>query len=587
MVALHSISKIASVLLVLVGLCLATQGGGNNGNGNGNGGNDIRGFTTMGGSGLLNWRASLSEDTINVHNVNSTQLLWSYTLQLNSTNSGAGGGFSSIPTGKGNDRYLYVTGWNGLLYAFDATIGSIIWQFNVSSYILAQLNGANYATGELCSRASPTIDGSDLYIGTRAGAFVIRLNRYTGVPIWAERADLNSYAVISSAVRVYDGKVYCGVASGLEQGAVQGAALTFRGSFVALNTHDGSRVFKAYMAPDNGGANNSWSGAGVWSSLAPIDEARGQIIISVGNLYQVPQYITDCAIAFENSTEFVSDPCRHALDYSESIVALDLQTGAVRWTRPVGGLDVSTSFCGIVLSGVTFVPRNPARCPPVLGGVDYDFAQSPILIPGGPATPDGKDALVVCQKSGMCYCMSAQAGQMHWARQEAPPGGNGGYEFGSATDGETLFAADNNADGRNFTLANGQVIVGIPHFSALNIATGAVIWQTPLPIPYPGAGIMQGVTYANGVVYGGSLSFLDATPTGVYRGANNTGGHLYALDARTGQILLDRKLDSKSCYTPSIINGVLYVACGYRGNRTFPPPATIYAFALPRDNDNH
>jgi polyvinyl alcohol dehydrogenase (cytochrome) len=545
-----------------------------------------RGYTSQGGSGLLNWRAALSENIINAQNVNSTQELWRFTIFPNMTIPGANGGFSSEPTSTGTDNYLYATGWNGFVYALDATRGTIYWKFNVSAYILQRLAGANYGGNELTTRASPTIDGSDLYIGTRAGAFVIRLNRFTGVPVWSTRLDLDPHALVSSAVRIYNNKAYCGVASSLEVGVAGGASLTFRGSMVALNTRDGSVVFKTYMIPDNHGANNSWSGNGVWSSLAPIDVARNQIIIAVGNLYQVPAFVHECTTATENMTDIISDPCRYPGDFGESIVALDLNTGAVRWSRPVGRVDVWTQLCGITLGGITFVPGDPLRCPPQDGGDDFDFGQAPLLIPGGSATPDGEDAMVVCQKSGMCYCLSAQAGTVHWARQEAPGGGNGGYEFGSATDGTTLFAADTNSGAEPFTLQNGQVIHGLAHFSALDIASGHVLWQTPLPVPYPGAGMMQGVSYANGVVYGGSLSFVDATPAGPDFGPSNTGGHLYALDAATGQILMDRKLDNKSCYPPSIINGVLYVACGYNFNGLFPTPATLYAFGIPHGHGN-
>jgi outer membrane protein assembly factor BamB len=143
-----------------------------------------------------------------------------------------------------------------------------------------------------------------------------------------------------------------------------------------------------------------------------------------------------------------------------------------------------------------------------------------------------------------------------------------------------LYYADCNANALNFTLKNGHVLQGLTHFGAINIKTGQIIWETPLPVPYPGPGMLQGVTYANGVVYGGSNAFLENTPEGPNFGPNN-GGHLYALDAHTGAIKLDVKLDTKSCYPPSIVNGVAYVACGYSAGLFFPPNS-LYALALPQ-----
>lgn len=549
-------------------------------------GSAARGWQNFGGSGLLNWGASTFENRINANNVASIVPLWNFTITqaMVSTIGGSSGGWSSRCTSTGG-MYLYCTSWSGGLYAFNRYNGQQIWFYNVTTFLVESIgNNFVWPGNEYASRTAPTIDGDNLYIATRAGAYLLAVNRFNGVLSWSTQIDANPFAYITSAVRVYNGKAYVGVASGLEDAVSYGVpCCNFRGKFVAVNTRDGSLVWTFYTIPDNMGQYDSWGGGSVWSSLAPIDIARNQIIISTGNLYSVPQYVKECLSVRQNySSLLISEPCRDARDYSESIVALDLDTGSLRWAYRAGGIEVWNTLCGIILEGIEISPPDLSACPSIFNGTDFDFGQAPIFVKAGPYTPDGQDALVVCQKSGICHCISAQSGTRHWIVQAAPPGGNGGFEFGSATDGINLYYGDCNSNGLNFTLQNGNILKGISHFGAIDISSGRIVWETPLPIPYPGAGLMQGVTYANGVVYGGTLAFVDLTPTGPYSGPNNTGGHFYALNAATGQVLVDMKLDSKSCYAPSIIDGIIYVPCGYAfDGGLFPVPATLYAFGLP------
>ena len=81
---------------------------------------------------------------------------------------------------------------------------------------------------------------------------------------------------------------------------------------------------------------------------------------------------------------------------TDAVVAMDLQTGAVKWVRQTTPNDSWTLGCP---------PKNadnPA-CPATLGP-DYDFSASPSL-----ATVNGRDLLVLPQKSGMALC--ARSGQ--------------------------------------------------------------------------------------------------------------------------------------------------------------------------------
>ncbi|MEV5754099.1 PQQ-binding-like beta-propeller repeat protein [Actinoallomurus sp. NPDC052308] len=72
------------------------------------------------------------------------------------------------------------------------------------------------------------------------------------------------------------------------------------------------------------------------------------------------------------------------------------------------------------------------------------------------------------------------------------------------------------------------------------------------------------LTYANGVLYGGSTS-----------------GHMYAMDAATGKILWDYKGVGSSMGGPAVVNGFAYWGNGYTASWA-TEGSMFYAFALPK-----
>ena len=102
-------------------------------------------------------------------------------------------------------------------------------------------------------------------------------------------------------------------------------------------------------------------------------------------------------------------------------------------------------------------------------------------------------------------------------------------------------------------------------WSALDVATGKVLWQTADPT----AGTIDrgSVSVANGLMYVGSNS-----------------GHMYALDTTTGKILWNFASGGSVIDGPSIVDGALYWGSGYRevagtGNNK------VYAFSLAGSKD--
>jgi polyvinyl alcohol dehydrogenase (cytochrome) len=166
------------------------------------------------------------------------------------------------------------------------------------------------------------------------------------------------------------------------------------------------------------------------------------------------------------------------------------------------------------------------------------------------------------------------------------PGGTlGGMEFGSAVDGERIYTAITNFDHTPFKVVAGAhagetVNGGI--WSALDAGTGKIIWQTPDPSSFlPLKGLMLHALW--GVGLGPGFFGVDMGPVTVANGVMFAGsmdqeGHMYGLDAHTGDILWSFASGGSVMSAPAVVDGVVYWGSGYDkgfNNNTF------YAFGLP------
>jgi polyvinyl alcohol dehydrogenase (cytochrome) len=115
-------------------------------------------------------------------------------------------------------------------------------------------------------------------------------------------------------------------------------------------------------------------------------------------------------------------------DFEDSIVALDMTSGALKWGE---------SFIGYDAVDAT--------------GPDYDFGSAPNLFTatiGGVTT----DVLGAGHKSGVYWALDPATGSLLWSTQVGPGGMDGGIEWGSATDGRRVYVAIDNSSNTPFNL---------------------------------------------------------------------------------------------------------------------------------------
>jgi polyvinyl alcohol dehydrogenase (cytochrome) len=357
---------------------------------------------------------------------------------------------------------LFIASENAEVHSLDPKTGCTHWTFKAQAGVRSALVAGAYKGGTAV-----------FFADSKANAYAVDAN--TGQQIWAQKIDDHPSAAVTGGLTYHNGRVFVPVQGLNEEG--QGGrggyqCCTFRGSLVALDANSGMQAWKTYTVaepqkrtPNKDGV-QTWgpAGGGIWAAPT-IDVKRGFVYVATGNGYaDPPQPMTD------------------------AVIAMDIQTGRVRWVNQLTKNDQWTMGCR---------PQNPDNpvCPAVMGP-DYDFSASPSL-----ATVNGRDMLVVPQKSGMMFSLDPDnEGALIWQQRIGNGSGLGG-QWGGAVDGE-----------RAYTGVSDLMSKDPGGMRALNLATGEIAWsvgpqQRLCDTSKPTCRASQGaaVTAIPGAVLSGSL----------------------------------------------------------------------------------
>lgn len=481
-----------------------------------------QGWPMFGGQNTAN-SASAGGVSISPQNVNQLKPRWIFTT---------GGDVSARAAVSGGVAYF--PDWAGNLWAVNSNNGHLIWSHQLSDYGLA---------AGTVARTSPTFDNGVLYIGTQYNpsgptGWLLAINANNGLLLWKTQPDTsNPFPVITASPVVADNTVFVGMTSNEEFAAANPSysCCSVRGSIVALNASNGAKLWQTFTAPVG------YSGAAVWGSNPVVDEARHTVFVGTGDNYSHP---TDPVFLACLAGGGVEATCLPASDHVDSILALDMSTGAIKWANRLvtwyqygvtSGSDdwnVGCDFGGI---------NCPSNLPNSPSGPDFDFASAPNEITYQTAH-GSKTILGAGQKSGIYYALDPDTGTLLWQTQVGPGSSLGGIEWGSATDGKRIYVA----------IAN---LYGIPYsagsagsWAALDPATGAILWQVADP---NGAIDLGPLAVANSVVYAPSMAGSANAPS------------MFALDAATGNILWSYAAGSSVIAGATPVNNDLYWGSGY------------------------
>ena len=416
---------------------------------------------------------------------------------------------------------VFVGSQGGHIYALDARTGCTIWSFDAGG----------------ATRTAIVIGGWPGHAGlayfTTIPGWLFALDAETGAQVWKVRVEDHVSTRLTGSPVVYSGRIYVPAAS-FEEGMSANPRYTccsFRGSLSAFDATTGARLWKRMTidAPivvlkrgQSGQEAVGPSGGSIWSSPV-IDPKRQAIYVTTGNGFSgPPQPNTD------------------------AIVALDLETGKVRWSRQVAP-DIFVPGCGSP-------PGNAKIACPDKNGPDADFGSAPILV-----HPRGRDLIVAGQKSGVVWAVDPdRRGAVVWHYRAATfdAGEFGAIVWGQAADAHNVYVP----------VSNIQAPERAGGLHAVALDTGKRAWYAPPPAPQCARG--PGCTGAQasapsvieGVVFAGSAD-----------------GILRAYSTRAGQILWSADTNgafqtingvtahggSMISAGPAIAAGMLYVNSGY------------------------
>jgi len=380
---------------------------------------------------------------------------------------------------------VFVGSAGGKVYSLDAKTGCSYWTFDAGTGV----------------RSAMTIDPAGIAYFGDAHANVYALDAATGKQIWKAQAEDYPTARVTGAPKIYEGRLYVPVASRDEWMSVDPrfACCKFRGSVVAFDAKTGKQIWKTYTITEPARPTSKtkagtqlWgpSGVGVWTSPT-IDTKRRVLYVGTGDSYSEPP-----------------------TPLSDSILALDLATGKIAWSRQLTEGDVFNGNC---------LQPKPSTCPGTIGP-DSDFGSSPILR----TLPSGKRVLIAGQKSGVVHALDPDdKGKILWQTRVGKGGMLGGIQWGPAADRDSVYVALSDVG----LIPAPEGVIPDPKqgggLFAIQLATGEKFWSVLPPesgckTPRCSPAQSAAVTVIPGVVFSGSLD-----------------GHLRAYAAKDGAILWD------------------------------------------------
>jgi polyvinyl alcohol dehydrogenase (cytochrome) len=413
---------------------------------------------------------------------------------------------------------VFIGADTGYIYSLDANTGCVYWSFKAKHGVRNAMT-VGPVKGHASSRYA-------VFFGDLKSN-VYAVDAQTGKQLWAAHVEENFTSRITATPAFHEGRLYVPLSSFEEFSA---AALTYEccksvGAVAALDANTGAVLWKTYVIPGgpkplrkNSRGVQQWGPAGgsVWNSPS-VDPVKHAIYFGTGDATTSP-----------------------AVETSDSVMALEMDTGRVLWSYQVHKNDSFLVGCR---------DQRTENCPKTQGP-DWDIPASPVL----QTLRDGTRRLIVGTKPGDVLALDPdKRGELVWRMNVfGPVAGDGpprptesspaGIYWGFAADRENAY----------FGLARGGM-------AAVNLSTGKRMWLSPL-------------NAAGNVSYASAATGL---PGVVLQGSSD--GKLQAVSTAGGRLLWSfetmREFDtvnrvkarggSISAPGPVVADGMVFVGSGY------------------------
>lgn len=455
----------------------------------------------------------------------------------------------SQPTAAGGA--LFVGSHNGSVYALDQQTGCTRWHFKAATEVRSAVTidvapAAGQETGDEARGPMGAPRVRAVFADRAANVYAV--DAETGALLWRRVADPHPNAAVTGSVSAWQGRLFVPISSNDDVNSMnpKEPCCTHSGAVVALDAGSGEILWHTKTVPEApkvightaiGTPVLGPSGASVWNTPT-IDAKRGRLYVGSGNNHSRP-----------------------ATDRSDSVLAMDLETGAVLWTYQAQSGDAWNAAC---------IFGTPLSCPDPVGP-DVDFGATTVLLEHG-----GRELLVAGQKAGVLHALDPETGKLVWRQRVARGGPEAGIRYGLAFRDGTLFVPSTDQGDEEL-----RGLTARPGLFALAAEDGALRWSTDV-------GIVCGEREdCDGAVAAPPL----ATPTAVF--AAGLEGDVFAFDPENGKLLwrfdTTRELATLTGRTtrgggisgtagPMVANRRLFVSSGY-GQAQRPGNALI-AFSV-------
>ncbi len=497
------------------------------------------------GNGLSNTMSTNSQ--LNSTNIQSLKFEWKYdTAPFPASAANSADFLNSLPPAgirqpaAVENGVVYITDTIGNLTALRQNDGTVLWQKNFG------MDLSRPGRGITASENTPAISGNFLIVGNHIynnerfctaqslpgdicnpgdGAVIVAVDKNDGHFLWSKQVDPHPFAKIMSSPVIYNNTIYVSVTSWEEFGATLFPAelndpnsqnpypcCSFRGSVLAMDLNTGAIKWQTYLSPGLAPPNASSKiknlfGVkgffGVTSYHPPvIDPKRGQLYVGTGNNYVSSDFSQQCERDRRDGAK--PDPSCNNLsktvrNYNDSVVALNMSTGKVKWFYQFLAYDTEVHDCGAVdLGGGGFaaplvVPlplANASNCPQVIGPNNGVGGGVMLITPtqqGG--NSQGSDLVVATTKGDVTFALNPDDGGLVWSTLYGPAGNTGTFNTNHsfASDGKRIFTGSfnlfNTGRDRQLPFVPMKAFLDNNGFTALGIRTNQ---DPPFEKPAPG-----------------------------------------------------------------------------------------------------
>ncbi|MET0339659.1 MAG: PQQ-binding-like beta-propeller repeat protein [Polyangiales bacterium] len=412
---------------------------------------------------------------------------------------------------------VYVTAWNGYVYALDQRTGAKKWELDTQE---------DQAVPQAVHGGVIAAPDGGLLLGD-GNAMVWKLDA-SGNVLWKSDQQETGADHVWSNLTVSEGLVFVPIASHSDVPCTKGRT-------VALDLATGKQVWARYNVPKAGVCRTDTAVACSRDTECPgggkCEDALGGAVTAGITLDP------DGKSIYVNTVGCYTFP---QVGDTDAMMKLDAQTGRTVWVRRFSS-DEQFGYCaksGTDCRGPADCAAEAGACVPKANYHDFGFINAPLLVDAKDGQGGTRRLLVSGDKSAGVVAVHADTGEIAWVNQVLPKPTTPGFAGYGLFNGKLA-----HEDGRFFgalyeTIPNPNP--ALDHLMAFSEVDGKVVWSDDIGKSW------SSLTAHAGVVYAGTQVALE----------------FYAYNAKTGARLGTYPLPSLSAGSYGVADGTLFVGYG-------------------------